>query len=201
MMPEPSGHGARLTVWCAEWVLGDRGRGFAVGDAFSERLMLETGDWAVECRQPLSGVVSAVPGHEGQTSGHHAYRLDAGPAVVYWESPTPVDIGPVSLLAALVVDVHQTPPDWPATQGTVRRVRKEYRWFREVEPRSWEPAPGAAQYVEVVDSGWSGMEAAPPERGPCRALDRRAARRRAPSDRPMRSVRIREAGGWASPLP
>lgn len=54
----------QLTVHRAEWVLGDRGEGFAIGELFAEWLALEepaAGTWPPETVRGLSGVARPLP--------------------------------------------------------------------------------------------------------------------------------------------
>ncbi|GAA4875076.1 hypothetical protein [Serinicoccus chungangensis] len=71
----------RLRVHCEDWVLGDRGYGVAVGDAFSEVLVLHgvEGSWPLELVTNRTVGVTPLPRWEGLSFGHDAYRLEIGP--------------------------------------------------------------------------------------------------------------------------
>jgi hypothetical protein len=153
----------QLKVHCAEWILGDRGHGFAVGDPFAEWLVLseEHQAWPAECLTSFEALVTPLPAWEGLPLGFHAHRLDIGPVVAYWESPMQVRPGPISLTGVLSVDIYRAPPDWPCTDGTVTRVRTERRWYVPDALDTWVPESAQARYEEVTDSGWYLDEAVP----------------------------------------
>ncbi len=144
-----------LKVHCVEWRLGDRGHGFAVGDRFSDWLMLseDPQDWPAECLTTFEALVTPLPAWEGLPVGLHAHRLDIGPVVAYWESPTKVGPGPTSLTGVLSVDTYRSPPEWPITEGVVTRVRTEHRWYVRDGSGVWVPESADARYEVVTESG------------------------------------------------
>jgi|GEM_PF-4290012 len=120
----------RLRVHCEEWVLGDRGYGVAVGDSFSEWLVLDDDEGrTAELRATYEALVTPLKPWEGLALGYHAYRLDIGPVPVYCEWAEEMDPGPGVVTGVLSVDTYVAPPDWPRTTGVVVRMWTEHRRY------------------------------------------------------------------------
>ena len=97
----------RLRVHCEEWVLGDRGYGVAVGDSFSEWLVLDDDEGrTAELRATYEALVTPLKPWEGLALGYHAYRLDIGPVPVYCEWAEEMDPGPGVVTGVLSVDTY-----------------------------------------------------------------------------------------------
>ncbi|WP_202879663.1 hypothetical protein [Serinicoccus kebangsaanensis] len=146
----------RLRVHCQEWVLGDRGHGVAVGDPFSEWLVLHGPEgWPAELSRTYEGLVTPLPPWEGLGLHQHAHRLDIGPAPVYWESPGRVQAGATTATGVLGLDTYLAPPDWPTTTGIVARMWTVHRWYVQDPPgsRVWGPESSDARYEEVSSCG------------------------------------------------
>lgn len=148
----------RLRVHCAEWVLGDRGYGVAVGDSFSEWLVLHGDEgWPVELLATYEAFVTPLPKWEGLSLGCDAYRLDIGSVPVYCEWPGTMDPGPGAVTGVLAVDTYLAPPDWPRTTGVVVRMWTEHRWYVQDPAQGgvWFPESSDARYEEVTHCGWN----------------------------------------------
>ncbi|WP_299518188.1 hypothetical protein [uncultured Serinicoccus sp.] len=146
----------RLRVHCQEWVLGDRGYGVAVGDWFSEWLVLHGEEnWPAAAQRTYDGVVTPLPEWEGLGLHQHAHRLDIGSAAAYWESPVRVPPGPTTVTGVLGLDTYLAPPDWPTTSGVVVRLWTEHRSLVQdpAQGGTWVPESADARYVEVSRCG------------------------------------------------
>ena len=149
-----------LPVFVTSWQLECCGEPFERDQHVRWRLLfVESGRSAaepVEHLVELTADAEPFPWDSGE-QGRTGVRLTRGAAVLFCSAAEAM-VGAVTLTGGVHEDHHaDVPEDFPATPGTVRRIRVETRDFTEDPPRSgaWIPADAGARYRDVsVSPKW-----------------------------------------------